>query len=254
MFRIVRIRASPLAPRRIPEFWRKTGLALATLLVCEVGARIVAPGLNPQALRDLLQAGSASWLLRLYDWVVGGALSRGAVLGLGIAPYVSARIFMRLSRVVTPRLAALWEAETGRAKLARATRWLAGGLALVQSYGFARFVEGIPGAVAHPGFGFLARTMAVLTSGAIGVMLLSEQLTRSPRDDLLRDDATATHEDATADEPRSDQPADVPSLEPATGDTPLLSSGQRPEVEWHRPKREGAPVRRESKNAERSSD
>jgi hypothetical protein len=67
-------------------------------------------------------------------------------------------------------------------------RWLTGGLALVQSYGFARFVESVPGAVAHPGFGFLAKTMAVLTAGTMGVMLLSERLMRSPDDEPIETD------------------------------------------------------------------
>jgi hypothetical protein len=233
-----RSRVSPQTSRRIPEFWRKTGLVLATLLVCEVGARIVTPGLNGQALRDFLQAGSAGWLLRAYDWVVGGALSRGAVLALGIMPYAAARLYARLARVVNPRLSELWETQPGRATLARWTRWLAGSLALVQSYGFARFVEGIPGAVAQPGFGFLAKTMAVLTSGAIAVMLLSEQLTRSPRDDSP---APSDHPPASNISP--DQPIDAPSLGLTDSAAPLLAPGQQPDVEWHRRRREAAPVR-----------
>lgn len=105
--------------RRFPAIWRKAGLAVAALLVCEVGARIVAPGLNGQVLRDFLQAGSSTWMLRLYDWFVGGALSHGAVLAIGILPYLSARIYMGLARVISPRIDALRDSASGRATLTR---------------------------------------------------------------------------------------------------------------------------------------
>jgi hypothetical protein len=62
------------------------------------------------------------------------------------------------------------------------------GLGLVQSYGFARFVQTIPGAVAHPGAGFIAETMLVLTTGAVCAMVLTEQLTRRYDEDVPVDE------------------------------------------------------------------
>ena len=237
---MIRVRAAATAdtPRRIPEFWRKTGLALATLVVCEIGARIVAPGLNAQVLRDFLRGESGGWLLRVYDWVVGGALSRGAVLAIGIMPYVSARIFMRLARTFT-RSNADVPSDAAERQRRTITRWLTGGLALVQSYGFAQFVQGIPGAVSNPGFAFLAKTVAVLTAGSIGAMLLSERLTR-PRadDDSVVDDAPTV--------PTDDQ-------EPRGAGDRLLSAGQLPE-EWYRPHPDPETVRREPNDAERRND
>jgi hypothetical protein len=201
---------------------RKVALAAAVLAVCEVGGRIVAPGLNEQAIHDFLQAGGSSSLLRLYDWVVGGALTRGGLLAIGIMPYLSARIIMRLARVTAPRLKSWWETESGIAKRTRLTRWLTGGLALVQSFGFAKFVQNIPGAVEHPGIGFLARTMAVLTAGSIGVMLLSEALLKSPDDErFVGHDEQA----AASDEKLAGQPVETASLD-AASPAALLSSGQ----------------------------
>ena len=209
-------------PRFLPGPLRKVALAAAVLVVCEVGARIVAPGLNGQALRDFLHAGGSTWLLRLYDWFVGGALSRGAVLAIGIMPYLSARIILRLARVTWPRLESWWQTNSGVAKRTRLTRWLTGGLALVQSYGFAKFVQGVPGVVADPGVAFLAKTMAVLTAGTIGVMLLGEALVKS-RDD----DEVVPHDEPalTTKEKLARAPVETPSI-----DTPLpaalLSSGE----------------------------
>ena len=213
----------PQPPRRfLPEPLRKVALAAAVLAVCEIGGRIVAPGLNGQAIHDFLQAGGSSSLLRLYDWVVGGALSRGGLLAIGIMPYLSARIIMRLARGTSPQLKSWWETESGIAKRTRLTRWLTGGLALVQSIGFAKFVQNIPGAVEHPGIGFLAGTMAVLTAGSVGVMLLSEALLKSPDDEGLM---TRDEQPAPTDEKLAGQPVKSASLDSAAP-AALLSSGQ----------------------------
>jgi len=213
----------PKARRRfLPEPLRKVALAVAVLAVCEVGARIVAPGLNGEALRDFLQAGASTWLLRVYDWFVGGALSRGGVLAIGIMPYLSARIMIRLARVVRPQLDSWWQTDSGIAKRTRLTRWFTGGLALVQSFGFAKFVQGIPGVVAHPGVGFLAKTMAVLTAGTIGVMLLSEALVKSRDDDALEahDERSVSPEEKVA-----SRSVETPSIDPVSP-AALLSSGE----------------------------
>src|SRR6266511_25909 len=81
--------------RGVSARWRKTSLVVAGIVACEIGTRIVAPSLNSQVVRDYFR-GSGGMLLELYDWIAGGALSRGAVLALGIMPYVSARIILRL--------------------------------------------------------------------------------------------------------------------------------------------------------------
>jgi len=166
--------------RRVAAPWRKLALALVALLVCEVGARVALPGVDPRALAAYLRPG-AGGLLALYDWVVAGGVSRGAVLALGVMPWLSATLLVRLARSLAPSLGA------GRATLTRWTRALTVGLALVQSYGFAHFAQSVPGAVAEPGAGFVVRTMLVLTLGAVLVMLLGERVTA--RDDDAADDA-----------------------------------------------------------------
>lgn len=152
-------------------------MALGGLAVLEVGARTVLPDLNGQALSNYLHSGGGTWLLALYDRLGGGGLSRGGVLALGIMPYLSARIMMRLARVVVPAIDEMSHDVEGRTRLRNWTRVLTIGLSLVQSYGFARFVQSVPG-VANPGIGFIVQTVAVLTVGAIAAMALSEQISR----------------------------------------------------------------------------
>src|ERR1043166_4658293 len=144
---------------------RKTLFAIGGVVLCELLARVVAPGINDRVLGDYLRSGAPGALLKFYDLLVGGALARGAVLALGIMPFVSAWILVRIGEMVVPmrdRVSRRW------------TRGLTFGLAVVQSYGFARFVESI-GAVDHPGTGFVARTMVLLTAGAMGVTWLAER-------------------------------------------------------------------------------
>jgi len=160
--------------REVVERSRIAVVGLAGLVLIEVGGRIALPGLNTQVLADfLLRRGGG--LLSLFDRFVGGALTRGAVLALGIMPYLSARVFVRLARASFPAIGALQAEEAGRTKLKRGTRLLTLGLSLVQSYGIARFVQAIPGAVARPGAGFVVQTMLTLTAGAIVAMALAEQ-------------------------------------------------------------------------------
>lgn len=161
--------------RRFSRAWQTAGLVICGLLMWEVGSRIVAPTINAPALADALRLGSSS-LFKLYDWFVGGALSRGAVLGLGIMPYVTARIIMRLGRIVSPEVEQLDQTDAGQLRLTRWTRGLTFSLALIQSYGFATFIQTLPGVAVTPGPGFVAQTMLTLTAGAMGVTWLSERM------------------------------------------------------------------------------
>src|SRR5690349_9559379 len=67
--------------------------------------------------------------------------------------------------------------EEGRKKLNQYSRYATLGLAAVQGYGFAIFAESITGAVATPGFAFRMQMGFFLTTGAIFVMWLGEQIT-----------------------------------------------------------------------------
>ena len=151
-----------------------TGLAL---LIYRIGAHIAAPGVNVQALSDFIANSAAKGFFQLYD-TLGGGLSRSTIFALGIMPYISASIIFQLMGGLVGTVAKLQREEDGRKKLTQWTRYMTIGIALAQSYTFALFVEQqIPGAVANPGPGFLATTVLVLTTGAVFVMWLGEQIT-----------------------------------------------------------------------------
>jgi preprotein translocase subunit SecY len=168
---------------KFPGLLKKAALAVGGLAFFEIGARIGLPGVNLSAVANALSQGPRNGLLGLYNLLGGGALSRGAVLALGIVPYISASIVMRLARVVSPTARALNETPDGHDRLTRWTRALTLALAAIQGYGFASFLQNIPGAVANPGFGFTAQTMLILTAGSGIAMMITEKLFASEEDE-----------------------------------------------------------------------
>jgi preprotein translocase subunit SecY len=162
---------------RIPELKEKILFTLFILLIYRVGAHIVVPTVAVDALREA--AGQLQGtVFGIYDMFVGGGLSRATVFALGIMPYISASIMFQLLAAVFPSIEKMQkEGEEGRKKLTQYTRYATVALSAIQAYGYAIFLEGIPGAVANPGFGFKLLIILTLTTGAVFVMWLGEQIT-----------------------------------------------------------------------------
>jgi preprotein translocase subunit SecY len=163
---------------RTPELWQKITFTFLCLLVYRIGAHITAPGIDVAALTDYFasQKGGGG-LLGLYDLFVGGGLSRATVFALGIMPYISASIFIQIAGAVVPTVDKMQKDEEGRKKLNQWTRLMTVALAAVQAYGFSVFTASLPNAVATPGFWFSVQMMLFLTTGAVFVMWLGEQIT-----------------------------------------------------------------------------
>jgi preprotein translocase subunit SecY len=164
---------------RTPELWQKIVFTFVCLLLYRAGAHVTVPGVDVQALTNYFanQRGGGG-LLGLYDLFVGGGLSRATVFALGIMPYISASIFTQIGGAVIPSIDKMQKDEEGRKKLTQWTRIITVGLAVVQGYGFALFTQGLPGAVANPGFwSFVVPMVLVLVTGAVFVMWLGEQIT-----------------------------------------------------------------------------
>ena len=92
-------------------------------------------------------------------------------------PYISASIFQQIAQAVVPQVDKMSKDEEGRKKINQWSRYATVVLAAVQAWGFAIFAESLPGAVANPGFGFRMSMAFFLTTGAIFVMWLGEQIT-----------------------------------------------------------------------------
>ncbi|MFQ5536440.1 MAG: preprotein translocase subunit SecY [Gemmatimonadota bacterium] len=162
---------------RVPELKDKILFTLLILLVYRIGAHITVPGLDVGVLRQQF-AGLQNTFFGIYDMFVGGGLSRATIFALGIMPYISASIMFQLLAAVFPTIEKMQkEGEDGRKKLTQWTRYTTVVLSAAQAYGYAAFLQAIPGAVRLPGFAFAATTILVLTTGAVFVMWLGEQIT-----------------------------------------------------------------------------
>jgi preprotein translocase subunit SecY len=156
---------------------RRLVFLLLALVVYRIGAHIPVPGIDPNELQKLFQ-GQQGGILSLFNMFSGGALSRFTVFALGIMPYISASIIMQLMTYVVPTLEALKkEGESGRRKITQYTRYGTLGLALFQSLGIALALEGSPGLVIVPGFGFRLTAVVSLVAGTMFLMWLGEQIT-----------------------------------------------------------------------------
>ena len=156
---------------------RRLVFLVLALVVYRIGAHIPVPGIDPGQLEQLFKSQSGG-ILNLFNMFSGGALSRFTVFALGIMPYISASIIMQLMTYVVPTLEALKkEGESGRRKITQYTRYGTLLLAVFQSLGIAYALEGSPGLVLNPGFGFRMTAMVSLVAGTMFLMWLGEQIT-----------------------------------------------------------------------------
>ena len=176
---------------RIPELRKKILITLGLVFVCRLVSQIPTPGVDWQTLQklvtDLKSQSGGGGMLDLFDVFTGGALGQCAIGFLSIWPYISAQIVIQLLSSVIPSLEKLKkEGESGRQQLAQITRWLTIVLCVVQSWGIATMLSH-PGAlgqafagveiVVNPGLGFQLMTVIGMTSAALFVMWLADQIT-----------------------------------------------------------------------------
>jgi preprotein translocase subunit SecY len=167
----------------VADLRKRVLFTLGLLAVYRIGSKIPTPGINAEALEALMQS-AATGVFGLYDMFSGQNLSQMTIFALGIMPYISASIILQLLTVVWPYLERLSkEGELGRRKITQYTRYGTIGLAIVQAFGIAIFLErntdiagGLP-LVYSPGWGFRLMTVLTLTTGTAFVMWLGEQIT-----------------------------------------------------------------------------
>lgn len=112
---------------KVGDLRKKLLFTLLMLLVFRIGAHIPVPGINSDALSQLLNG----QLFGFFDIISGGAFKRFSVFAMSITPYINASIIVQLLTIVIPRLEELSkEGDEGRKKMAEYTRYLTVVLAL----------------------------------------------------------------------------------------------------------------------------
>ena len=123
---------------RVPDLRNKVLFTLGIIVVYRLGSNIPCPGIDFKEVQSLASAASHAGVVSFLNLFSGGALTKFAVFGLGIMPYITASIIVQLLMVVIPKFEQ-WREEgpTGQKKLTQVTRYMTIALAIMQSTGLA---------------------------------------------------------------------------------------------------------------------
>ena len=155
---------------------------LGALIIYRIGCFIPVPGVNPQAMLQLME-GQKGTIVDMFNMFSGGALSRFSLFALNVVPYISASIVVQLMTQILPSWKAMSkEGESGRRKITQYSRFGAVFLAIFQAAGIAIALQGqgagsgLP-VVYNPGPGFVLTAVVSLTAGTMFLMWIGEQIT-----------------------------------------------------------------------------
>jgi len=167
---------------RAPDIRRRILFVLAMLVVVRALAHVPVPGVQRDALAQVIGDNA---FLQLLDLFSGGGLASFSIIALGVNPYINASIIMQLMTGVVPRLQQLQrEGEYGRNKINQYTRYLTVPMALLQAYGYLILLgnqTGADGTAVIPNFN-LANLETItmifsLVAGTVLVMWIGELIT-----------------------------------------------------------------------------
>ena len=176
--------AQASAATAVANIWKTTELkdkiVFTLVLPADLPRRLAHHGArastsSPSPISSPIRVRAASSGCTTCSWAADCRARRS--LRSGIMPYISASIFMQIAGAVLPQVEKMQKEEEGRKRLNQWTRYLTVALAVVQAWGFALFTESLPGAVANPGLMFKVQMVLFLTTGAMFVMWLGEQIT-----------------------------------------------------------------------------
>ena len=172
---------------KVPDLRKKILFTLFIIAVYRLGSHVPVPVVDIGKLENALTSQGQGGFLAFIDLFSGGALTRMAVFGLGIMPYITSSIIMQLLTVVIPKLER-WqkEGESGIKKINQTTRYVTVVLALLQSTGlvflFHSRSQQLGGVDIFPAGAFtwqnIALIVLVMTAGTAMIMWMGELITQ----------------------------------------------------------------------------
>jgi preprotein translocase subunit SecY len=173
---------------RVPDLRNKILFTLLVIALYRFGSHVPVPGIDFSAVQELEDSAKAGGVLGFLNLFSGGALTRFAVFGLGIMPYITASIIVQLLMVVIPKFEE-WREQgaVGQKKLTQVTRYMTLALSLMQSTGLAFVfhnggqgfnVSGDIDLIPTFTVGRVALVVLSMTAGTVFVMWLGELITQ----------------------------------------------------------------------------
>lgn len=174
---------------KVPDLRKKVLFTFLVIAIYQLGSNLPVPGIAYSKIVQLENATKGAGVFGFLNLFSGGALSRAAIFGLGIMPYITSSIIIQLLTTVIPKLEQ-WrdQGAAGQKKLTQTTRYLTVALAMLQATGLAFvFHSGGTGLLSNgqkldliPNF-TVARVLFIvlsMTAGTAFVMWLGEQITQ----------------------------------------------------------------------------
>jgi len=172
---------------KVPDLRNKILFTLVVLALYRFGSHIPTPGVDFQAVEALEKQARAGGVLGFLSFFSGGALTRFAVFGLGVMPYITSSIIMQVLTVVIPKLEQ-WQDQgaIGQKKITQWTRYLTVALAIVQSTGLAFLFHNNAGSLFGTNIDLIpkwsvprvALIVLSLTAGTALIMWMGELITQ----------------------------------------------------------------------------
>ncbi|NNN21413.1 MAG: preprotein translocase subunit SecY, partial [Acidimicrobiales bacterium] len=168
---------------KIADLRKKVLFTLFIVGMYQLGANIPVPGVDIHQLQALKTQAQQNGILAYLSLFTGGAITRMAVFGLGIMPYITSSIIIQMLTTAIPKLEQ-WrdEGPIGQKKLTQTTRYLTVALALMQASGltYAFHSGGLTNGtdlIRDWNFPRAAYIVLTLTAGTAFVMWLGELIT-----------------------------------------------------------------------------
>jgi len=176
---------------RVPDLRNKVLFTLTIICLYRLGANIPCPGIDFAAVQSLAASAQHAGVVSFLNLFSGGALTKFAVFGLGIMPYITSSIIIQLLMVVIPKFEQ-WrdEGAVGQKKLTQVTRYLTIALAILQSTGLAYVFHNGGGGLLGGGTSLnidlipdftvprILLIVLTMTAGTVVVMWLGELITQ----------------------------------------------------------------------------
>lgn len=157
------------------EIRKKILITIALLLVYRLGCWLPVPGINVEAFGASVDGQD---FLSLLSSVSGGALANGAILALGISPYISASIIIQLLTIAIPSLERLSKmGEEGKKKISLYTKIAALVLAVVQAIAIVVSYSSVLNTLTMPQWLVGAMVVTILVAGSMFTYWLGEKIT-----------------------------------------------------------------------------
>ena len=161
---------------KTPEVRKKLWYTLVLIIIFRLGCFITVPGVDTQALNELM-SDSSSTLTGLINLVSGGAFAKFSLFAMSITPYITASIVIQLLGMVIPSLEKLTKegGEEGKQKINKYTKILTIVLALVEGIGVYLSYKSY-NVFVNPGFLTASVIVAGFMAGTSLLIWLGEQI------------------------------------------------------------------------------